>query len=363
MRGQSTPTKLVNSLFSLFFTLLCGVLIFNIALRHTTDTNVTNPLPVQFANYTSTTTPTSPLQNNDVIHSENKASMLFVGDIMLGRYVEKLTDTYGISYPFLQLSDYIASFNISIANFESAVPRVHTPTPSQTMRFSTKRKDMEYLSDIGFDIVSLANNHAFDFGDEGLRDTRDACNEASLRCIGDPRNVLFNDSWIIEKNHIRIGIVPVHAVWGVSTEEITVALAEISKVTDIQFVYIHWGDEYILTHSRQQQTLAHTLIDAGADAIIGHHPHVVQDIEIYKNAPIFYSLGNFVFDQYFSQDVQQGIAVEFKITDSVVTYTIVGLESETMKSQPRLMEKEKYDFLCKRIMCDDGEYDILQKNN
>jgi poly-gamma-glutamate synthesis protein (capsule biosynthesis protein) len=111
-------------------------------------------------------------------------------------------------------------------------------------------------------------------------------------------------------------------------------------------VYVHWGNEYELKHSEQQEALAHYVIDSGIDAVIGHHPHVVQDIEIYNGKPIFYSLGNFIFDQYFSGDVQTGLVVKVYIQKDTITYTLVPISSIGRASQPYIMPiEQKTTFL------------------
>jgi poly-gamma-glutamate synthesis protein (capsule biosynthesis protein) len=107
---------------------------------------------------------------------------------------------------------------------------------------------------------------------------------------------------------------------------------------------MHWGIEYKIVNSPAQQQLAHLIIDNGADLIIGHHPHVVQNIEEYKGKLIFYSLGNFIFDQYFKEEVQQGLAVGWEIYPQKYVFNLFPLQSKL--SQPDLMsDQEKMEFL------------------
>jgi len=102
---------------------------------------------------------------------------------------------------------------------------------------------------------------------------------------------------------------------------------------------VHWGEEYKLINSLAQQGLAHKIIESGADLIIGHHPHVVQNIEKYQGKLIFYSLGNFIFDQYFSPDTQQGLAVGLEIYPDRLVCRLFPLQINL--SQPVLMERNK----------------------
>ena len=83
----------------------------------------------------------------------------------------------------------------------------------------------------------------------------------------------------------------------------------------MQVVYIHWGNEYEVVHSEEQERMAKSFVSAGADLIVGHHPHVIQDIQLIDGVPVFYSLGNFIFDQYFSKEVTTGLMVELHFSD------------------------------------------------
>ena len=113
-------------------------------------------------------------------------------------------------------------------------------------------------------------------------------------------------------------------------------------------VFIHWGVEYQHTPQDSQITFAHQLIDQGVIAIIGMHSHVVQSFEIYKHHPIFYSLGNFIFDQYFSTATQEGLTVNLVIRPSQIKVSLFPVK--IIKSQPQLMnQNEKKTFLNKLV--------------
>ena len=114
--------------------------------------------------------------------------------------------------------------------------------------------------------------------------------------------------------------------------------------TNILFIFPHWGIEYENVATELQNQWAHLMIDAGADAIIGSHPHVVQNIEVYNGKPIFYSLGNFIFDQYFSEDVQKGLCLNIFIDKKSIKYQLLPIVS--IKSQPQFMVNKEYsEFL------------------
>jgi poly-gamma-glutamate synthesis protein (capsule biosynthesis protein) len=122
-----------------------------------------------------------------------------------------------------------------------------------------------------------------------------------------------------------------------SREAIQRLIETASKESDMQIAFVHWGTEYEPLHSAFQEDLAKILIDAGAEVVIGHHPHVVQDIALYKGKPIFYSLGNFIFDQYFSEAVQDGLMVDFTPEGGAYHFTLLPVTSRYSRSQPMLM--------------------------
>jgi poly-gamma-glutamate synthesis protein (capsule biosynthesis protein) len=124
----------------------------------------------------------------------------------------------------------------------------------------------------------------------------------------------------------------------------------------------HWGNEYQTTHSAKQEQLATTWFEAGTDLIIGMHPHVVQDAQVIDNKLVIYSLGNFVFDQTFSKETQQGLLVTGSITDDTLKLVLVPLVSRKLKPElARGLEKQDLiDRVCKNIQeyCKDGVISI-----
>jgi poly-gamma-glutamate synthesis protein (capsule biosynthesis protein) len=144
-------------------------------------------------------------------------------------------------------------------------------------------------------------------------------------------------------------------------EKVKKIIADLNGRTDLIIVNIHWGVEYEHVFNKTQQDLARDLIDSGADIIIGHHPHVVQGLEIYKNKPIFYSLGNFIFDQDFSRDTQEELAVEINFNpDGQAKARLYPLLSR--QSQPSLMAgKEKENYLKKIAGWSKGDSELFEQ--
>jgi poly-gamma-glutamate synthesis protein (capsule biosynthesis protein) len=275
--------------------------------------------------------------------TQTKSNVAFVGDVLLARHVEKIQNNYGLSYVFAALP-LVASTTYLVGNFESTVPENHEPTPDMTMSFSTASSALVSLTDYGFSHLSLANNHSYDKGLDGFLHTQKSLQAAGLTWFGDQFMGSTSVSYV-ELEEKVVALVGVYAVDQAPMEEkLQLVFNEAERNSDFQIAYVHWGTEYELTHSLFQETFARELIDAGADSVIGHHPHVVQDIDVYNNAIIFYSLGNFVFDQYFSRDVQEGLWVNVTFVDNAPQYTLKPVTALGSYSQPRFMSGYNRDI-------------------
>lgn len=270
----------------------------------------------------------------------------FTGDIMLGRNVEKLSNTFGTAYPYALLPQ-VSSTTALVGNFEASIPIKHVSAQSGTFSFSVDKKFIPPLHDYGFDFVSLANNHSYDHGTKNFEHTNQALKEEHIKTFGDQVNQASSTIEFVEVGDATIALVGVYAVYArPSLDELSTLLTRAKFGSDIQIVYVHWGDEYEPIHNAFQESLAYDLIDLGADAVIGHHPHVIQDIGLYKNAPIFYSLGNFIFDQYFSEEVQTGLVVTLTPEQGNLSFSLSGVTSLVSRSQPKKMnETEQMELL------------------
>ncbi len=279
---------------------------------------------------------------------------------MLARHVETLMNARGAYYPFRGVRDLFAESAAIIGNFEGAIPEQHFQTPGGAMRFSVSAAVAPVLARAGFTHFSLANNHADDYGDVGYRTTRMTLERAGIEVAGNPRTPDVADVLTSELDGTTVAILPLYAV--VNTPDAALLermLTAASDVSDLQVVFIHWGTEYAPEANDAQRTLARMLVDLGADAVIGHHPHVVQDIEEYRNALIFYSLGNFIFDQYWTAAVEEGLTLTLSIVDGKARYALIPVTSSETPSAPRPMNRvERGQFLAE--LADKSE-ESLQK--
>lgn len=274
----------------------------------------------------------------------NQYNLLIVGDIMMGRGVQKFTDQFGLSYPFENIKNIFKGIDIILGNLEGPVTEEAPLIPLSSMSLVYSVEIVQELKKIGFNLLTLANNHSLDKGEKVLEQTRNYLLDYGIQPLGDYRSC--DEKYYYQyKNILLIGANLVYAnQYCVSEIEKNIKAIKQKDPTIFIIVVPHWGIEYVHRPNIFQEETAHTLIDAGADLIIGHHPHVVQSIEKYKGKLIFYSLGNFVFDMYGSKDVQQELALGIDWQDNQVTLYLIPLESN--KSQLSLLQaKEQEDFL------------------
>ena len=241
---------------------------------------------------------------------------LFFGDIMLDRHVKDKINQNGFDSLLEKLAGgekrFFQGADVIGANLEGAVTvgGKHYP-PEISIDFAFNPDDVARLKNYGFNFFSIANNHILDQGQTGLLETQKNLDEMGFDYVGCPdRKVDECSLKMIKVSNKKVAMLGYSMVYGVLDEEKMLAqITEAKKQADLAIVNMHWGVEYEEQARSNQVALAHKMIDAGADVIIGSHPHVVQNMEIYEGKPIFYSLGNFIFDQYFSLETQEGMAV------------------------------------------------------
>ncbi|MEK7606406.1 MAG: CapA family protein [Patescibacteria group bacterium] len=255
-------------------------------------------------------------------------TILVVGDIMLGRHVRTLMRKNGNDHPFEHITELLNSVDMVIGNLEGPIT-TRDGDATNTMQFSFDPSVAETLAQHNIETVSVANNHAFDQGKEGYKDTEKYLTDAGVEMFGKRGTTETGSVYVVPRANLAfIGLDT--TIQSHDREELRKELQSVPPEITLAVV-IHWGNEYEMTHNDDQMVFAHFLIDNGVDVIFGAHPHVVQDIGLYNNKPIFYSLGNFIFDQYWNDDVQTGLAIKITI-DEDVTYELIPLSSE--QSQP-----------------------------
>lgn len=262
------------------------------------------------------------------------AQVFMVGDMMLGRYVESLQKKNGLDYPFEGISDMFDGSDVVFGNLEGPIANEHYQTPDFVSVFSFAPHTADVLAKNGFNLVTLANNHTLDRGESVYFETGQFLAKAGIDYFGHP--VSASSEYVLEKevqgkDFVFIGFHDTFLNDLNYDEALGVVSSFASDEDKFVFVSVHWGTEYKLTSNSAQQEFAHNLIDAGADLVLGHHPHVVEEIEEYKGRLIFYSLGNFIFDQYQAYNTQEGLAVKM-VLDDEMRFELVPVR--LLKSQP-----------------------------
>jgi poly-gamma-glutamate capsule biosynthesis protein CapA/YwtB (metallophosphatase superfamily) len=240
-----------------------------------------------------------------------------VGDIMLDRALGYAIQQGQIDYPFALVAAVLSQADLTVGNLESALGASGNPA-NKSYTFQAPAVAAESLTVAGFDLVSLANNHAMDFGEESLLEGIELLNRQGIATIGAGlNNAAAHEPVILEVNGISIAFlgyvnVPVE-VSGFDTrsweatelspglawahlDDIILDVGTADQNADLVIVVLHSGYEYVETPSEPQQLAAKSAIDAGADLVIGHHAHVLQGIEFYNDGVIAYGLGNFAFE-------------------------------------------------------------------
>lgn len=249
-----------------------------------------------------------------------------VGDIMLSRHVgTKIRQANDTTLPFKYTADILKSADIAFANLESPFYDQGEPI-TEGMIFKAEPNTIEGLVFAGIDVVSLANNHFGNQGNKGMLYTFNWLKSHNISYSGG--GALISEAKKcapIEKNGIKFCFLSYADMTATGTPDIYTAddkypglnpyydntdiesdIANAKAEYDVVIVSFHWGNEYQLKQSDRQTEIGRRAIDAGASLVIGHHPHVIEPYEQYKNGYIFYSLGNFVFDQMWSEETRKG---------------------------------------------------------
>jgi hypothetical protein len=252
------------------------------------------------------------LRNGEPLAARGElVELIAVGDVMLGRGVADE------SQPFAAVAPWLRSADLTLGNLECVIAQGGSPRPGP-YRLRAHLSVTAALRDAGFDVLGLANNHALDFGPEGQVETVAWLREAGMATVGaGPDSEAAARPLIREVDGVRLALLafnavldpedgPEHAGW--DRTRATAAIAVVRPRADAVVVSVHWGYEYDLRPDPAQRDAAQALLDAGADLVIGHHPHVVQDTQVSGSQFVAYSLGNFVFDQQ-QGETQRGLAL------------------------------------------------------
>lgn len=252
---------------------------------------------------------------------DSRVSFCAVGDILLDRGIRTIIKNKGVDYPFNDVRNLLKDYGLAFCNLECPITSQGVPL-NKIYCFQADTTFFNGLKNSGLNIFSLANNHTIDWGRNGLMETKQIIERNNLYAVGAGENQKeARSATIVMKNDLRFaffayvemaleGIVWMEDKAGpaqATIEEIVDEIKGVRDAVDFIIVSFHWGIENQRYPTINQIQWAHKVVDAGADLVIGHHPHVLQGIEIYKNRFILYSLGNFIFDQNKLYQCQSGI--------------------------------------------------------
>lgn len=246
--------------------------------------------------------------------SPEPTTIIFGGDMMFDRTIRIAMDREGDDYVFSCIADILKRADMVVANLEGPITSHLSKSVDSEVggngnyTFTFPTSTAELLARHNISLVNIGNNHIMNFGLGGLFETKRWLDGAGVAYFGDPD---LPEAERVERT--EVGGIPFSFVnwsdWTSDKTDHTVSQVRAEREAGrLVFVYAHWGEEYqpVLPQVRQ---LAHSFIDAGAAIVVGSHPHIVQEREIYGGRYIYYSLGNMVFDQYWSEEVRRGLLV------------------------------------------------------
>lgn len=262
----------------------------------------------------------------------SKITIAAVGDISLAREVNyQIQAQKNPKFPFLKIAEKIKQADLAIGNLESPLIK-NCPTQRSGFKFCGQTGNADGLSFAGFDSLNLANNHSRNYGSDGYQQTKEALVENNLSYFD---SQTINYQTINQTKFALIGFDDTTAQ--IDKEKLKNNILEAKEQADLVIVNFHWGEEYQLQPNQRQIDLAHFSIDNGADIIIGHHPHVLQPLEYYQDKPIFYSLGNFVFDQMWSELTKTGAIGFIEIENKAIINSWLEKTYMSACCQPELI--------------------------
>lgn len=288
-------------------------------------------------------------------------SVVAAGDIMIGNHTIAYMERHGYAYPFEATSHILHQGDITFANLEIAF----TDSGEQFDKRFTFKVHPKYatgLVDAGIDVVTLANNHILDYGLEGLNNTITILDSIGiLHCGAGMSKADAQEPAIFETNGHRIAVFGYSMTfpkefWATDStggtnypydKNLKRNLQKYNSLVDLTVVTFHWGKELSHIPKGYQKRVAHRCIDLGADLVLGHHPHVLQGFEIYKNRLIAYSLGNYAFSSY-STKAKESMILKTCLTENGLLYAKIfpiSVDNYKIDFQPRVVTGAEADSI------------------
>lgn len=286
-----------------------------------------------------------------------RLTLAAAGDCMFDRGVRAVCDKRGTEWPLSAVRDVLTAADIAFVNLETSIARGGARLPGKGIWFRSAPEFAQELASAGVDVVTLANNHVLDYDDQAFAETLSNLAAAGVAVCGGGKNMdEARRPRVLSANGISVAFLGysefAHIYWSAAKPKRFVAgeaspgispwnrdaivqdIRRAKRLADHVVVSFHWGDEYVSMPADRQVQLAHAAIDAGASVVHGHHPHVLQPVEVYHGGVIFYSLGNFVFDQKKPATVESIIAQVGLSPEAVVRAEIIPVRIEECRPRP-----------------------------
>jgi poly-gamma-glutamate synthesis protein (capsule biosynthesis protein) len=309
--------------------------------------------------------------------SHKPIQLSFGGDVLLGAGVGEDMDVHGVSYPYAHVRDLLSKADLAAVNLETPVSMRGVPFPKR-FTFRSHPETLKGAADAGIDVVSLANNHTMDYGEEALMDTVDHLQTYGIGHTGAGKNeeeafaayyqtikgkkvailglsrVLPDVSWFAGKK--RAGIASAY-----KKEPMMEYVKKAVQSSDYTMVMIHWNKELADYPEDYSKELARELIDAGVSAVIGSHSHSLMGIEYYKGAPIYYSLGNFIFTKSSVPKGNETVMAHLFLDNGRISSSVTPLK--IVAHQPVLMDEDESKQLLEKLNHLSYNVEIDKKGN
>jgi poly-gamma-glutamate capsule biosynthesis protein CapA/YwtB (metallophosphatase superfamily) len=306
-------------------------------------------------------------------HNEPALSVLAVGDIMLGERTSGVIREQGPDYPFAGVAPLLRRSHIVFGNLEGPFAREGVKA-DRKYSYRVNPKLAAALSRANVNVVTLANNHLMDCGRGGVLETLEVLASAGVAAVGAAENEeAAHRPVILQAGHWRVGLLGYY--WNRRTaatnefpgsametpERLRADIGALRKQVDRVVVEFHWGVPYEREPRPQDREKARFAVDCGADAVVGHHPHVIQPMEVYRDCPIFYSVGNFTFGSGNSR--AEGLMVGFRFGEKeteVQVYPIyVKNRDSRVNYQPKALRGTAGRRILQRLVEMSGENGLL----
>ncbi len=293
-------------------------------------------------------------------------SISAVGDLMLSSHVIGFIRRNGVDYPFDSTRSFIATADIAIANLEAPFSDSGKRFVDKTFTFKVPPDFAAGIKNAGFDVVTCANNHIVDYGCEGLENTLATLDSAGIKYCGAGNNVFQACAeTVIDHFGVRVAFLGYsltypQAFWATASrcgtcypteQRLIDGIKTAQKNADLVVVSFHWGGEKRIYPKTYQTHFARLAVDQGADLVLGHHPHVLQGIEIYKGRLIAYSLGNYAFGSY-SHNSRDSVCLKVFISPTGLIYARllpISVYNYKVHFQPRPLRGEQFSAVIQHL--------------